>query len=159
MKKNQVIAAVVLLYLLPGCSYRSWFYIYNLTNDPVTIQYVLKFIPTDRSDVFMPNPEIYSITGTGDKDTLTKKPDGEVEFDADKKMVTAKLNGKEALKLGTWNNFSLADLELRKEACLNVERFLIIQNETDTLLCDGALLHLMMPGTELDTHVYGIKIE
>lgn len=90
---------------------------------------------------------------------MTQKLDGAVEFDEDKQMVTAKLNAKEALQFDTWHNFSLANLELRKQACSNVERFLIIQNETDTLLCDGALLHLMMPEKELDTHVYGIKIE
>jgi len=33
------------------------------------------------------------------------------------------------------------------------------ENGTKTLSCGGKLRYLMLPGTELDTHVYGIKIE
>ncbi len=159
MKKNRAIAVVALLYLLSGCSFYNGLYIYNLTSDPVTIQYVLKSIDAGPSNAFSLNPEIYSMTSNGDKNKLTKKPDGAIEFDADKKMVTVKLNGKEALQVGILRNTTLGNLEQRKQACSNVERFLIIQNETDTLLCDGALLHLMMLEEELDNHIYGIKIE
>ncbi len=156
MKRTYVIAA--LIFLMTGCSWEVTFFIYNLTNEPVTIQYVLKIPSEGQIGVFKTNPEIFSITSKADEIILTKKTDGKIEFDEQRKMVTARLGGKEALDLGTAHrNFMIDKLEDRKGVCSNLEQLIIIKNEADTLTCKGSLAHLLL--TELKTHAYGIKIE
>lgn len=97
--------AWLLLFFLPllSCSYLTEFFIYNNTDVPIRITYVVKYPMVN--DAFLSNPKLKAFESYTKVDTeeITRKP----IFDTESVTLTCSLHPKQALWIGAATNFSL----------------------------------------------------
>lgn len=156
MKILTIILTISILFLLTGCSYFSNFFIYNLTDQTVTIVY--KLTASSSYGTFITNPELYKIEKENNGNKLTRLDNRTVDYSPSTKTVTCKLDPKEAMNIGNDINFTITNYEERKRIGDNVDQLTIINNYTqDTLTCSGDFIYLLL--SELDDNAFGIRIE
>lgn len=156
IKRLKILLTTAILIVLTGCSYNSSFFIYNLTDQAVTIIY--KLTTPSSYGVFVTHPEIYKIENEDKMNHLTKIDDRRATYSQETLTVTCNLNSNEALNIGDDLNFTITNSEERKRICNNVDKLTIINTASrDTLICNGKYIYLLL--SELDDNVFGIRIE
>ncbi|MEH0153181.1 hypothetical protein V6R21_03485 [Limibacter armeniacum] len=156
MKRLKIISLILILFLVSGCSYVSDFFIYNLSNQAITIVYTLT--KPSSYGMFITNPDVYKINTENEENKLTKVENEMVKYSSSTQTVTCTINSKEALRIGNEINFTLSNYDERKQIGENVGQLTITRITTcDTLTCNGNYIYLLL--SELDDNKFGIRIE
>ena len=150
MKK---LIGLVLLLTLSSCSYNTNFYIFNTTNDNITVKYQTR--NKSESDPFVTDPKIVEFDSNFEIIEIKKAYD--YEFEVENNIITCELKSGQAVWIGRDLNFTLDNAKEARILGDNLLKLTIEQNGRELIYADSKNIVDLFETLELQ--VVGVKIK